>query len=53
MKKTGGQIWREGQDKVKPSFPKIVEKEWGREIWMANNLSESMRLFILPKARCR
>ena len=41
MKKTGGQIWREGQSKVKPSFPKIVEKEWGREIWMANNLSEN------------
>ena len=38
MKKTGGEIWREGQRKVeKLAKAKVVEKEWGREIWMANN----------------
>ena len=39
MKKSGGQIWREGQRKMKEQAKaKVVEKEWGREIWMANNL---------------
>jgi len=41
MKKTGAEIWKEGQDKVKPKLPKVVEKEWGREIWMANNSEEN------------
>ena len=57
MKKSGGQIWREGQAKVKTTMSnkgytgvtgeagvscraKVVEKEWGREIWMANNQEE-------------
>jgi len=57
MKKSGGQIWREGQTKVKSAMSnkgytgvtgeagvscraKVVEKEWGREIWMANNQEE-------------
>tara|TARA_B100002019_G_C21196654_1_gene561786 strand:+ start:275 stop:679 length:405 start_codon:yes stop_codon:yes gene_type:complete len=40
MKKSGGEIWREGQRKVeKLAKAKVVEKEWGREIWMANNSS--------------
>ena len=38
MKKTGGEIWREGQRKVENlAKAKIVEKESGREICMANN----------------
>ena len=42
MKKSGGQIWREGQAKLKKQMKaKVVEKEWGREIWMANNLEEN------------
>lgn len=57
MKKSGGQIWKEGQSKVKKNMSnkgysgvtgeagisckaKVVEKEWGREIWMVNNLIE-------------
>ena len=42
MKKSGGQIWREGQAKVKKEMKaRVVEKEWGREIWMANNAREN------------
>ncbi len=42
MKKTGGQIWREGQRKMKEqSKAQVVEKEWGREIWMVNNAEEN------------
>ena len=42
MKKSGGQIWREGQRKMKEQAKaKVVEKEWGREIWMANNAEEN------------
>jgi mannose-6-phosphate isomerase-like protein (cupin superfamily) len=42
MKKTGGEIWKEGQQKaLKNKLPKVVEKDWGREIWMANNLEEN------------
>ena len=58
MKKSGGQIWREGQAKVTSAMSnkghtgvtgeagvsckaKVVEKEWGREIWMANNSEEN------------
>lgn len=41
MKKSGGQIWREGQAKVKTQIKaKVVEKQWGREIWMVNNPRE-------------
>ena len=41
MKKSGGQIWREGQAKVKKEMKaRVVEKEWGRESWMANNARE-------------
>ena len=41
MKKSGGQIWREGQAKVKTKIKaKVVEKQWGREIWMVNNPRE-------------
>jgi len=42
MKKSGGEIWREGQAKIKkPNESKFVEKDWGYEIWMANNLKEN------------
>tara|TARA_B100002019_G_C21124374_1_gene525014 strand:+ start:481 stop:885 length:405 start_codon:yes stop_codon:yes gene_type:complete len=42
MKKSGGEIWREGQAKLKkPTESKFVEKDWGYEIWMANNLEEN------------
>ena len=41
MKKTGSEIWREGQRREEPKLPKVVEKEWGREIWMANNEKEN------------
>jgi len=41
MKKSGGEIWREGQRKAeKLAKAKIVEKDWGREIWIANNSLE-------------
>lgn len=41
MKKSGGQIWREGQSKAKKEMKaRVIEKEWGREIWMANNARE-------------
>ena len=42
MKKSGGQIWREGQAKLKSEMKaKFVEKEWGHEIWMVNNPAEN------------
>ena len=42
MKKSGGQIWREGQAQVKKEMKaRVIEKEWGREIWMANNAREN------------
>lgn len=42
MKKNGGEIWREGQAKLKkPMESKFVEKDWGYEIWMANNREEN------------
>jgi mannose-6-phosphate isomerase-like protein (cupin superfamily) len=42
MKKSGGEIWREGQAKIKkPIESKFVEKDWGHEIWMANNREEN------------
>ena len=42
MKKSGGEIWREGQAKIKkPIESKFVEKDWGYEIWMANNHEEN------------
>tara|TARA_Y100001938_G_scaffold146168_1_gene224475 strand:+ start:1075 stop:1479 length:405 start_codon:yes stop_codon:yes gene_type:complete len=42
MKKSGGEIWREGQAKIKKSIEsKFVEKDWGYEIWMANNREEN------------
>ena len=48
MKKSGGEIWREGQRKVeKLAKAKVVEKEWGREIWMANNSSHDYCAKIL------
>ncbi len=41
MKKSGGEIWKEGQAKIKKQAKaKVVEKDWGREIWMVNNSSE-------------
>jgi mannose-6-phosphate isomerase-like protein (cupin superfamily) len=42
MKKSGGQIWREGQTKLKSEMKaKFVEKEWGHEIWMVNSPAEN------------
>ena len=42
MKKSGGQIWREGQAKLNSQVKaKFVEKEWGHEICMANNKAEN------------
>tara|TARA_R100000008_G_C3576103_1_gene165388 strand:- start:1115 stop:1519 length:405 start_codon:yes stop_codon:yes gene_type:complete len=42
MKKRGAQIWREGQAKARRQMKaRFVEKDWGHEIWMANNPEEN------------